>query len=142
MKIDPVLFLDTSFVYALVNTRDQWHTVAVRWQRRLSAEQYKLHTTEFVLLEIANGLSAIRFREQSVKTIQYLAASESVTVTQSSSELFGAGFELYKSRMDKHWGLTDCISFRTMENQGIRCALTTDEDFVQAGFRAILLEDC
>lgn len=41
----------------------------------------------------------------------------------------------------KSWGLTDCLSFMAMEQQSIQAALTTDEDFLQAGFRALLLED-
>ena len=56
------LFLDTSYVNALVNTRDQWHEVAIRWEARLSAERRRLVTTEFVLTEIADGLAAVRSR--------------------------------------------------------------------------------
>jgi hypothetical protein len=36
--------------------------VAVRWEARLAAERRRLVTTEFVLMEIADGLAAIRFR--------------------------------------------------------------------------------
>jgi len=46
-----------------------------------------------------------------------------------------------KDREDKEWGLTDCISFIVMEDHGLTDALTTDEHFEQAGFRALLRED-
>jgi predicted nucleic acid-binding protein len=52
--------------------------------------------------------------------------------------LFARGFELYRTRTDKDWGLTDCISFVVMEERGIREALAYDQHFIQAGFRALL----
>lgn len=42
-----------------------------------------------------------------------------------------------RSRHDKRWSLTDCISFVTMEEFGIEVALTLDADFRQAGFQVI-----
>ena len=40
----------------------------------------------------------------------------------------------------KEWGLTDCVSFLVMQDRGLTDALTTDEHFQQAGFRALLRE--
>ena len=42
--------------------------------------------------------------------------------------------------MDKEWGLTDCISFIIMKKYGLFDALTSDEHFQQAGFKAMLLK--
>ena len=53
-------------------------------------------------------------------------------------ELFRRGRELYDARQDKKWGLTDWISFVTMRDWRIQPALTTDCDFEQAGFTAVL----
>lgn len=55
-----------------------------------------------------------------------------------TNELYDAAFTLFKSRKDKDWGLVDCVSFIVMQNRGITDALTTDEHFQQAGFRALL----
>jgi transposase InsO family protein len=46
-------------------------------------------------------------------------------------------FEKYA---DQRIGFTDCLSFVVMEERGITEALTTDEHFQQAGFRALLRE--
>ncbi|WP_225893949.1 hypothetical protein [Atlanticothrix silvestris] len=46
--------------------------------------------------------------------------------------------QLYNERPDKTWGLTDCISFVVMWEQGLTDAVTADIHFVQAGFRALL----
>jgi predicted nucleic acid-binding protein len=40
--------------------------------------------------------------------------------------------------MDKEWSLTDCLSFVVMQQRGLTEALTPDEHFVQAGFKALL----
>lgn len=48
--------------------------------------------------------------------------------------------QLYQSRLDKTWDLTDCISFIVMQDQGLIDAVTVDKHFVQVGFRALLLE--
>jgi len=36
--------------------------------------------------------------------------------------------------------LTDCVSFTLMRDRGITEAATADEHFVQAGFRALLID--
>jgi predicted nucleic acid-binding protein len=51
------------------------------------------------------------------------------------------GGTMNKKRMDKGWGLTDCTSFIVMQRYEVIDALTTDEHFQQAGFRALLLEE-
>ncbi|MEZ6110800.1 MAG: hypothetical protein R3C99_07290 [Pirellulaceae bacterium] len=42
--------------------------------------------------------------------------------------------------MDKAWSLADCLSF-VQKQEGLTDALTADHHFVQAGFRALMLED-
>lgn len=135
------LFLDTAYVNALINTRDQWHEAAVRWEQRLAVDRRRLMTTEFVLVEIADGLAVVRFRVQAAQVIATLQASLLVEIIPASSKLFTAALELYRSRPDKDWGLTDCASFVVMRERALSEALTTDEHFRQAGFRALLLED-
>ncbi len=137
---EPV-FLDTAYVNALINTRDQWHEAAVQWERKLATDRRQLITTEFVLVEIADGLARVRFRLQAAQLIAALQASALVEIIPASSDLFTAALELYRNRPDKDWGLTDCASFVAMRERVLSEALTTDEHFRQAGFRALLLED-
>ncbi|HEY5869840.1 MAG TPA: PIN domain-containing protein [Candidatus Tectomicrobia bacterium] len=134
------VFLDTAYVNALVNVRDQWHNAAVQWEERLAVERRRLVTTECVLVEIADGLAAVRFRAQAVQVITTLQASSFVDIIPASSQLFRTALELYRRRADKDWGLTDCVSFVVMSEQSLSEALTTDDHFRQAGFRALLLE--
>lgn len=141
---DP-LFLDTAYINALVNTRDQWHAPAARWEKRAATERRALVTTEFVLAEIADSLAAVRFRAQAAQVIAVLQASSLVTIVPASAQLFAAALDLYRNRADKAWGLTDCASFvvmgEVMGERGLTEALTSDDHFRQAGFRALLLGD-
>ena len=58
-----------------------------------------------------------------------------------SDDLYRRALDLYRSRPDKEWGLTDCASFTVMSDRGLADALTADEHSRQAGLRALLLED-
>ena len=46
--------------------------------------------------------------------------------------------ELFDSRPDKLWSLTDCISFVLMQDQNVNAALAADRHFEQAGFVPLL----
>jgi Predicted nucleic acid-binding protein, contains PIN domain len=135
------VFLDTAYVNALINTRDQWHERAVVWQERLAKERRPLLSTEFILVEIADTLATIRFRKHAIQMINLLKDNPFVEIVPLSSELFEKALELYKRRMDKGWGLTDCTSFIIMQRYDIIDVLTNDKHFQQAGFRALLRED-
>ena len=63
-----------------------------------------------------------------------------VVVDGLTPALFDEGFDLYRTYRDKEWGLVDCISFVVMRKAGIQEALTFDQHFVQAGFRALMRE--
>ena len=132
------LFIDTAFVYAVINPRDQWHGQAVEWQRKIEAEKPSLLTTEFILAEIADGLSAVNFRQAAAQAIHILQENPYVRIVPASSELFFQALNLYEQRQDKNWGLTDCTSFVVMTENNLTQALTTDDHFRQAGFKALL----
>lgn len=55
-----------------------------------------------------------------------------------STDLYAEAFALYRGRPDKEWGLIDCASFVAMNARRMTAALTADEHFEQAGFRALL----
>ena len=130
-------FLDTLFVVALINHRDQYHASATELAAQYEGRAFL--TTDAVLLEIGNAL-ARKFKQQAVETIGHLLSSEDVQVVRLTTELFAEAFSLYESHQDKEWGLTDCISFAVMRREGVQEALTFDQHFVQAGFQAVMRE--
>lgn len=129
------VFLDTSFLIALVLSDDEHHARAVAWQR---ATRCRLITTEYVLVELMDALSRATLRDLAVRIVEALTANAEVSVVPASAELLRDGFSLYRTSRDKDWGATDCISFAAMRAAGVREALTSDHHFEQAGFRALL----
>jgi len=132
------VFADTAFWIGLVVKQDQHHEQAQKWSLRITG---RITTTEAVLLETANALSRPAWRNHAVALIDHLRQREDVEVIKFSSTLWQRGWDLYRQRPDKDWSLTDCLSFVVMQDAGLMSALTTDDDYRQAGFRALLLEE-
>jgi predicted nucleic acid-binding protein len=132
------LFLDASFAIALASKADQHHDEARRLGIRLKRERIPLVTTRAVVLEIGNALAKPRHRQAAVQLLSTLEADPAVEIVPLTEVLYQRGFMLYSQRPDKGWSLVDCVSFEVMAERGIREALTTDEHFDQAGFRALL----
>lgn len=131
------VFADTVWFEALLNRRDQYHHQAVAMSRVVTAQ---IVTTEFVLLELGAAFSDPADRSDFILVDQIVRSRPEVTLIPLSSELLQKGTELFATRKDKAWSLTDCISFIVMREQGLTDALTADHHFVQAGFRALMLE--
>jgi uncharacterized protein len=129
------VFVDTSFVVALVNKNDQNHRLALDLSIQYSGKA--LVTTDAILLEIGNALSR-NFKIESVQIIEEFLTSDDVQVIHLAPPLFRKAFYLYKSHSDKSWGLIDCVSFVVMRETGITEALSADKHFVQAGFNILI----
>lgn len=91
-------------------------------------------------MEIGNALAKQRYRHAAIVLLASLENDPNVEIVPLSETLYTQAFEMYRQRRDKEWGLTDCLSFVVMQEQGITDALTADIHFQQAGFR-ILLDD-
>lgn len=132
------VFVDTLFVIALINKRDQYHERAAELADQLEGQS--LLVTDAVLLEIGNAL-ARNFRQEAVEVIEEFFASEEVEIVRPDPDLFERAFDIYKRHQDKEWGLVDCASFVVMKEAAVSTALTFDQHFVQAGFAALMRDD-
>ena len=126
-------FVDTSFVVALVNRKDQHHSKALALVSEY--ERQSLVTTDAVLLEIGNALAKY-FKAASIRIIEEFLTSSNIQIISLHPDLFERAFSLYRSHLDKTWGLIDCVSFVVMRDIGLINALTADKHFGQAGFNA------
>lgn len=131
------IFVDTGFVIALINQRDQYHQQASELANRF--EGYPLLVTDAVLLEIGNALVR-NYKKEAVEIIEQFFDSDEVEVVRLTPQLFDQAFALYKMYEDKQWGLVDCISFVVMRTADVSQALTFDRHFVQAGFQVLMRE--
>ena len=129
------VFADTFFFLAIINPKDRAHRIAIEFS---SNRKEPILTTEWVLTELADGLDRTQDRHLFHLVLQDLTDSPDDLIVAANHELFDRGANLYSSRPDKQWSLTDCLSFVVMEQFGIKDALTGDQHFEQAGFVALL----
>ncbi|HEV2520024.1 MAG TPA: PIN domain-containing protein [Thermoplasmata archaeon] len=133
-----MIFVDSSAWIALLDQGDGHHSRAMDFQRVLKGGAHgRLITTDYVLDESITYLRLTAGVEQARSFRQIVQASESVQVVWTTPELFWASWEALISRPDKRWSLTDCLSFKTMENLDIHTAFAFDNDFRQAGFNLL-----
>src|SRR5436305_466579 len=106
------LFLDTAFIQALLDRRDQYHARARSLQPRMRTAASVL-VTEAILIEAANALSgggrsaAVGFIDRCYQ--EQTRPGGNLVVVEVDTLLVIRGLDLYRSRSDKTWSLTDCI---------------------------------
>ena len=132
-------FADTSFWIALSSKRDQYHSQAIAWHAAVVRSGNKIVTTEAVLWEWLNALAHASTQGVAAEGYRRVHADRRVAVVPFDAELNDAAVDLYRSRADKDWSLTDCLSFVVMESRHLVEALTTDHHVEQAGLKALML---
>ncbi len=132
------IFADTSYFVAFCGLHDSFHARAVELSATLIAG---IVTTEYVVVETGGLLLRPEDRPAFVNLVRDLESDPAVAIVPASKHLFQAGFDLFARRPDKHWSLVDCLSFVVMKQRRLKEALTADQHFVQAGFRALLREE-
>lgn len=94
-----------------------------------------MFTSEAVVIEIGNGLSKIKWKKIAHNWIARIIKSKTIfRVIPTTTAILNKAIDLYGSRLDKEWGLTDCISFIVMQKYNLKRALTVDHHFEQAGY--------
>jgi predicted nucleic acid-binding protein len=129
------IFLDTYYFLALLNARDEWHLRAKQFSQSF---REPLLTTSWILTELADGLSRSTHRHYFSRVLRDLKSNPQIKIIPPNQEWFDLGVELYETRPDKDWSLTDCISFVVMGKFGATDSLTADHHFEQAGFNILL----
>ncbi|HXC25125.1 MAG TPA: PIN domain-containing protein [Gemmatimonadaceae bacterium] len=135
------LFLDTSYVIALTTPADAYHSRANVLAHALLSEQARLITTRAVLLEVGDALGHFAARSQAIRLLGELEHDPSLQIVPISDDVYHRAVDLYTARLDKEWGLTDCVSFVVMQDYSLTEALTADRHFRQAGFVALMRDD-
>jgi predicted nucleic acid-binding protein len=134
-----VILVDTGYLIALLDRRDQLHTRARAWAKAMRDQAL---VSEYVLCEAVNHFSSIPSNRAKIhQLLDSMLTHPRTTVVYASKELFEIGLGLHRRRPDQSWSLTDCISFHVMRDRGIVQALAHDIHFTQAGFDALLRRD-
>jgi predicted nucleic acid-binding protein len=131
-------FADAAYYIALLSRLDEYHALALAYDDDPSVT--RVITTDAVLVEVFAYFSGAgeRHRLAVATLVDALRADPRVTIVHQSADLFFAGVDLYRRRLDKGYSLTDCMSMVVCHEQDIADVLTHDRHFEQEGF-AILL---
>lgn len=129
------VFADSLYFIALLVKDDQWTEAALQAGIALG-NAVEIVTTYEVLIEVLAGVSRSgpQTRLQAVGMVRDIMSDPNITLVPQSVGLFARGLELYASRPDKRYSLTDCISMTVMREENITDALTHDRDFESEGF--------
>jgi predicted nucleic acid-binding protein len=130
-----VTFVDSSGIYALLDRNDPEHDRAARALAELSAEDARLVTHAYVLVEVVAlvqrrlGLEVVRrFVDDLLPLIEVLPVDEALHA-EAMAGLLAAD--------RRGISLVDRTSFLVMRRLGIRRAFTFDADFADEGFAVV-----
>ena len=135
-----VIFADTFYWIALINPRDNWHTIALDYAQKY-ADDY-LITTDGIIDETLNyfATKGAIMRRKALATYFQIRQEPNMEIISYTPQLRQAGIQLFDERPDKGYSLTDCISMIVMKQRRIAEVLTHDKHFTQENFR-ILFQD-
>lgn len=100
------IFVDTGYIIALVNKRDQRHQQAVELAARYGDSP--LLTTNAVLLEVGNALVR-NYKNQAIKIIEQFLDGDNIEVVSLTPQLFNQALRLYKIKQRSPDRLLVCI---------------------------------
>jgi predicted nucleic acid-binding protein len=119
----------------LFDSRDMRHSQAIKHYD--SAGTRLTHNyvfAEFVALSIARRAPQI----EALRFIDAMRHSDEIRVEWVDRNLHDRAIQLLSQRQDKGWSLCDAVSFLLMSERRLLDALTTDQNFEQAGFVRLL----
>jgi predicted nucleic acid-binding protein len=111
------IFVDTAAWLALVNKSDRDHQRARGIRDDLVRHRCQFLVTDYVVVEVANALCRIPFRETAVKLINSMQADKNIEIIEIDRAIYNQAWMLYSDRPDKEWSLTDCASFVVMKQK-------------------------
>ena len=126
-----MIFLDTSFLFALFAKKEREHS---RAREALEAFEGQ-HLSELLLTTdqvISETLTLTRKKSGHAETVfvgERLYSGKLASIHWVTPEEQQAGFEYLRKHQDKVYSAVDCVSFVVMLKLGITEALTFDRDF-------------
>ena len=125
----PVAFVDSSAIVALIDEDDSAHEAAVAAYRELCDAEYRLFTTDHVVVEtydlLVNGVGP-------VVAATWLSGHHLPVYCTDESDLTAARSILTARPADSPISYTDALSLAVMERLGVADAFAVDPAFLSA----------
>jgi predicted nucleic acid-binding protein len=128
-------FVDTSALYAVLNSADANHERAAACLRNLREANEVLITSNYVLVETMAllgrrvGFQAVQVFQTDVTPILRTHWVDESLHQQAASALLAGG--------TRDLSFVDCVSFEVMRSLGVTTAFVFDRHFIQQGFDCI-----
>ncbi|MFN8111900.1 MAG: PIN domain-containing protein [Solirubrobacterales bacterium] len=130
-----MLFVDTSFLYAALDRRDDRHEDAVAVLDEASGQG--LLTTSHVLGESWTLTRRRLGHRAAVSLLEAVRQSRLYTVVTPGQRLEERAFEWLHGHDEREYSSVDAVSFVTMRDRSVDTALAFDADFEAAGFSTL-----
>lgn len=127
-----MLFVDTSFWFALARPRDGNHTRAVALS--LANTGAHLVTSSAVMSETWTLLRRRAGHARAWRWLDKAAASPNVRIHPITTDIADEAWAWLRIHDERAYSFVDATSFALMRRLGIRDALAFDGDFAAAGF--------
>lgn len=126
-----MIFVDTSFLYALASTTDADHERVREVFETLDAKRLPdlCVTTNHVVAEAITLARSSSGHEHAVQLGERLYAESLARIHWTTPDEEREAFAYFKKHRDKDYSFVACLSFVVMQARGILEALTLDGDF-------------
>ena len=118
-----MIFVDASYIIALIVEKDQWHDDAVRLLEKLKSEDKII--TEPMIIESLNLIGSCHGGKVGVIAFKYI--KDNFTIFKSDTLLEES--LRYYLKFDGTLSLADCTAIHTMKENDIVEILSFDDDF-------------
>jgi uncharacterized protein len=129
-----MIFLDTSAIYALADSKDPDHQIATERFRAILEGQEEILTHNYVLLE---SISLLQARLGLSVAARFATQSKAFLVEWVDKELHLSGTGDWEKSGKRRVSLVDQISFLVMKRRNVTTAFAFDDDFKTAGFKVL-----
>ena len=118
-----MIFVDASYIIALIVEKDQWHDDAVGLLEKLKSEDKII--TEPMIIESLNLIGSCHGGNVGVMTFKYIRDNFNIF---KSDTLLEESLRYYL-KFDGTLSLADCTAIHAMKEKGIYEILSFDDDF-------------
>jgi predicted nucleic acid-binding protein len=127
-----MIFLDTSAIYALADSRDPNHRVAIGQLQEILNHGEELLTHNYVLLE---SVSLLQARLGLPTAAKFAKESAAFVIEWVDKDLHASGIRELEKSGKRRCSLVDHISFLVMKRRKVTTAFVFDSDFKAEGFQ-------